>query len=155
MIHVINKDITTVEQGVIIHGVNCQRAMGSGVALALLTAFPVVYQAYMSLKIEDMKLGKTQLVPIRPDLFVVNAFTQFYFGADGQRYANSIAIKDCIYQAAQFCDEQGLKYLYAPKIGCGLGGLDWEKEVKPHFEELATLFPNINIVICEFNPTGK
>jgi hypothetical protein len=36
-----------------------------------------------------------------------------------------------------------------PKIGCGLGGLNWNKDVKPIVEDAATGFPTVNIFICD------
>ena len=42
----IQKDITTERHGLIIHGVNCQGVMGSGVALAIRNKWPVVYDEY-------------------------------------------------------------------------------------------------------------
>ena len=37
------------EHAIIVHGVNCQGKMNSGVAKAIREAFPVVYEEYMKL----------------------------------------------------------------------------------------------------------
>lgn len=42
--NIIKKDITTIDEGVILHQVNCQNAMGSGVAKALFSKWPQIKQ---------------------------------------------------------------------------------------------------------------
>jgi O-acetyl-ADP-ribose deacetylase (regulator of RNase III) len=34
-----------------------------------------------------------------------------------------------------------------PKIGCGLGGLDWETEVFPILDEVSSTFPSIRMKV--------
>ena len=46
MIQHLNQDLTTARQQVIVHQVNCQGRMGSGVAKAIKEKFPNVYTAY-------------------------------------------------------------------------------------------------------------
>lgn len=42
----IKKDITTVNWGIIAHGVNCRGRMSSGVAAAIRSKWPIVYDKY-------------------------------------------------------------------------------------------------------------
>lgn len=130
---ILNKDITTIEgPAVIAHGVNCQGKMGSGVAKAIITKWPEVKEAY--LQYENKKLGYLNRVNIG-NLIIYNCFTQQYYGYDNKRYANIIAIIQCLYAILILHDELPL---YIPKIGCGLGGLDWEvvKQVLEDLEEI-------------------
>lgn len=61
----INKDITTVEAlSILLHGVNCQGVMASGVAKAIAEKWPIVREHYLSLKVSDMYLGKIQAVEV-------------------------------------------------------------------------------------------
>ena len=76
--NMIEKDITTVESGFILHGVNCQRTMGSGVAKAIRAKWPKLYKEY---KNTIPMLGKVQLIHINADLWVINCFTQEYYGS--------------------------------------------------------------------------
>lgn len=39
-------DITTATRGIVVHGVNCQGVMGSGVALAIRTKWPQIFESY-------------------------------------------------------------------------------------------------------------
>ena len=43
---IINKDITTLKKGILLQQVNCQNAMGSGVAKAIYTRWPIVKEEY-------------------------------------------------------------------------------------------------------------
>jgi O-acetyl-ADP-ribose deacetylase (regulator of RNase III) len=137
MISYINQDITKVPMGIIVHGVNCQGVMGSGVARAIRDKWPTVYDHYIDKVTKDKDLtlerygpllGSIQLVTIeREKLYVINAFTQDKFGKDGKRYASYDAIDRCFYQIANLRLEEELKSLpvYIPQIGAGLGGGNW------------------------------
>lgn len=92
----ISGDVTAPIKGIIGHGVNCQGAMGSGVAAAIRSKFPKAYTEYMALcsqKEPEELLGTTQLVKITDDLYVANMFTQLNFGHDGKVYASLDAIR--------------------------------------------------------------
>ena len=153
---VMNKDITTITgQAVIMHGVNCQGRMRSGVAKALYTKWPEIRNFYLSYDVEDMTLGKISPVLVEPELYVVNCWTQNKFGYDGAVYASADAIRQSLQSVLEFCRKHNIAGLYAPKIGTGLGGLNWAKDVLPVFEELGGLYPEINITICEYDLTSK
>lgn len=150
----ITKDVTTLTEGTIAHGVNCQRRMGSGIALAIRKKWPEAYNQYMELSAEKQRkmLGETQIVDLSPDenpqsLFVCNCFTQYNYGADGKRYADPDAVEVAADVAFLHASYMGTD-LYMPKIGCGLGGLSWEDEIKPILERLEQKY-DVNLYICE------
>jgi O-acetyl-ADP-ribose deacetylase (regulator of RNase III) len=61
----LKKDISSVEgPAIIMHGVNCQRTMRSGVAKALFTKWPKVKSNYIKLPKEEMILGNVDIVSI-------------------------------------------------------------------------------------------
>lgn len=122
--NVINKDITTIESGILLNGVNCQGVMGSGVAKAYIDKWPIVRDDYLLWDKEDMYLGKVDLVTIEyKKLYVANCWTQEFYGYDGKKYADAGALLACISKCALLSKRMGLS-LYTPLIGCGLGGLD-------------------------------
>lgn len=135
----IHQDITLENSGLIIHGVNCQRRMGSGVALAIKNKWPAVYDQYMEQGSGKIMLGKLHIIQITPDLFVGNGYTQEFFGYDGAKYADIQAVDIVLHKAFMQCYLNNIQ-LKAPKIGCQLGGLDWESEVKPLFEKYEDKF---------------
>lgn len=126
----VKQDITTVEgPAIIAHGVNCQRVMGSGVAKALYTKWPTVRSEYMNR--ESQKLGDIQCVVVGDGIIVVNCFTQQYYGRiRAHRYASAIAVERCLAEVAGGFPGA----IHIPRIGCGLGGLNWEQDVLPILE---------------------
>lgn len=148
----LNIDITTVSSpAVIMHGVNAQRTMRSGVAKALFTRWPHVRDAYMAVELSDMRLGNIAAVSVEDRVYVINCWTQETFGYDGRIYASAEAIGSCLEQVAAFCTKVGIDNLYAPRIGCGLGGLKWDDDVQPLFLDIEKTYPNLIITICDYN----
>ena len=147
------KDIATVTApGLIAHGVNCQNVMGSGVARALYMQWHKVKTEYH--KWGSMVLGDTQFVEVEPGLVVANCFTQEYYGRDfGRRYASLDAIRETLEDAAKYAlDELAVNEVYIPRIGCGLGGLDWDLEVEPmllEVEEVIARTHPVIFVVCD------
>lgn len=151
MIKEITKDITTVEHGVVLHGCNTSGvAYGSGVAGAIRKKWPYAYEAYTENGSGKHLLGTTHFL-IRsetPGLVIANGYTQINYGSDGKRYASADAVERCTKAGAEYADAFDLP-LYMPKIGCGLGGLSWDGEIKSIIEKVSLEFPNVNIYICD------
>lgn len=152
MITYIKGDLLTVTNGMIIHGCNCSGGFGSGIAGQIRKKWPSVYEEFKLMPLGEVSLGKIQINNVEylelSDLWVVNCFTQLNYGADGKKYASVDAIKNALVQVF----ERATVYretIHSPKIGCGLGGLDWETEVRPIFEDLNNIYPNVNICIYE------
>lgn len=142
----IHGNITNVTSGLIIHGVNCQARMGSGVALAIRNKWPVVYAMYMKRSPGRHNLGHTQFIEIDDGLHVANCWTQEFYGNDGKVYADIHALYRCVLAAFAYCDELNLE-LNTPKIAAGLAGLNWEKDVVPVFVLGQTLYPNVRVKV--------
>jgi O-acetyl-ADP-ribose deacetylase (regulator of RNase III) len=143
----VQKDITTVTApGLIAHGVNCQDAMGSGVARALYMKWHEVKNEYH--RFGSMVLGDAQFVEVEPGLVVANCFTQEYYGRDGRQYASLSAIRDSLTDTVLHAQGMRLREVHLPKIGCGLGGLDWEKDLEPLLIALEAQL-DITFVVCE------
>jgi len=72
---------------VIVHGCNCQCAMGKGIALSIKQQFPEAYDADLRTpKGDRAKLGTISTAEIErpPARFtVVNAYTQFHYRGEG------------------------------------------------------------------------
>lgn len=149
MIEYIKKDVTTTELGIVAHGVNCQRTMGSGVALAIRKKWPTAYSAYMDNPGGKAMLGTCQLVSIYDDesLWVANCYTQVFYGKNG-KFANADAVGRSMSTCLRYADVFGLP-VYMPRIGCGLGGLDWDKEVLPQLEAVSEEFNRVLIYVCD------
>lgn len=149
MIEIIQKDITTVDSGVVAHGVNCQRRMGSGVALAIKNKWPEIYEAYMRMPGGKEMLGTAHAISIHPvfeDLFVVNCYTQEFYGPGDRKYADVSAIEEALVRVMSVAEEYNLD-VYLPEIGGGLGGLNFATVVFPIIQQLSTSH-NVNTYIC-------
>ena len=100
MIKIIDGDLFRSNARIIVHQVNCQKRMGSGVALQVKKKYPNVYNEYLKACSDDM-LGKIQIVPINSkwndfdsgsiaiplnEKFVCNMFAQSNYGYDGKQY---------------------------------------------------------------------
>ena len=122
---------------VIVHGCNCQCAMGKGIALAIKQQFPEAYQADLQTSKGDReKLGTISFAKIeRPTAMftVVNAYTQYHWRGKGV-----LAEYDAIRAAFRLVKQKfaGRRFGY-PKIGAGLAGGDWQVIAAIIDEELA------------------
>ena len=161
MLQYIQKDLLSVERGVIAHGCNYVGVMGAGVALLVQRKYPHAYREYMRLignvkatgRSESSLLGEAQFVFVGDilldnELFIANCFTQGLERFDGQ-LATPDAIRSSLKLAIQFANGKKLP-LYLPEIGAGLGGLDWEKDVEPIVKELATEYPDVDTYVCVY-----
>lgn len=152
-------DITDVEfngenQIVIAHGVNCQGAMGQGVARAISDRWPVVKSEYKRLPKRAMTLGRIQPVSAEKGITVFNCFTQEFYGNDGKRYADPDAVASCLRKVLDYMQSMELRKptLYIPRIGCDRGGLDWKEDIGPTIKELAREYNDaITMVVCNYN----
>lgn len=151
---IIKQNIINVERGIVAHGCNSQGVMGAGVAKAIRSKWPEAFQAYreacVAKNYSEELLGTCTIVRIMDynNLYVANCITQHHYGFDGKVYANSKAIKQSMREVFEFANMTYLP-LYTVKIGCGLGGLAWDKDVKPIFEELNIEYPFVNLFVCE------
>lgn len=120
--------------GVILHGVNCQGVMGSGVALSIKERWPEVFNAYREFYENKPIIGPQTLGTIQPiwvdhpHKLVVNCFTQWNYGKKGIKYASYDAIDQCMVAVVRFVSarsEPSARNINFPLIGCDRGGLHW------------------------------
>lgn len=136
----LNIDVRDIQSGWILHGVNCKGVMGSGIARTLRIKYPEIYTEYKELcdQFGSTNLGMTDIVRISDAITVINCFTQEIFGYDkDSTYADINAIRACMAAVLDqvWFDDYHLNTkpsnIYLPRIGCGLGGLEWDGEVEP------------------------
>ncbi len=154
MINYINTDITTIQSGVIAHGCNTQGVMGAGVAKFLRNKHPTIYLRYREIcqeakdnGKEDDLLGDVNFTIINPRLVVANCFTQHLGKLINGRIADPEAIYSSVAVALCMADMLELPF-YMPKIGGGLGGLDWDTDVEPIINKLVTIYDEFPIYVC-------
>lgn len=133
------------EIDVLVHGVNCQGKMNSGIAKQIRAEYPKVFTEYSFFvtaangfrdceeHIDESKLlGKNQLVKIKQS-YIINAFTQSNYGYNGNKFCSYDAIDSCM-KALLITTNDCVVGM--PKIGAGVGGGDWkviEAIINSHF----------------------
>lgn len=147
----VEKDMTKIEQGVLLHGCNTKGIMGIGQSQALRSAFPAIFPPYKSYCQIATKMGRNilgRVIEVQigdKDLYVLNGLTATDYGVDGKVYADLGAIEKVLNHAAEFAGFLKIP-LYMPKIGCGHGGLQWAN-VLPLVQKAAADH-NIDIFVC-------
>lgn len=123
--------------------VNCQGRMGSGIAKQIKEKWPVVYTQYIAgfmerekkitemcggweqqLDVSETLLGHLQQIKVNDKQTVINMFSQQYYGYDGKRYTSYDAFWECL-NGIKVSVPKGSKIGFPHKIGCGLGGANW------------------------------
>lgn len=124
--------------------VNCQGRMSSGIAKQIKERWPIVYKSYMSgykdmedkinknygnfenpLDVSEILLGHLQQVKVSNTQTVINMFSQQYYGYDGKRYTSYDAFWTCL-EGIKLTVPKGSKIGFPYRIGCGLGGANWQ-----------------------------
>ncbi len=111
---------------VIVHGCNCQCAMGAGIAKTIKKEFPEAYNADLKTpKGDRSKLGNISYASIEQEghqLTIVNAYTQFHWKGSGIK-VDYEAIRSCFSEIKKVFAGKRIGY---PLIGAGLAGGDWK-----------------------------
>lgn len=125
------------------HGVNTKGLMGSGIALPMRQRFPFMHWVYKGdCETGELMPGGYQIVHdidrrTGLDRLIVNLASQEFPGPDA-RYEWLSSSLQC---AVGHLVNLGHNRLSLPKIGCGIGGLDWAptKEIISLVEKLAPI----------------
>lgn len=142
-IRIVNGDIFQSDADIIVHQVNCQGVMGSGVARQVREKYPYVFQKYQELcsryKAEHNEkglLGTAQIVKTDSNSmkYIANLFAQENFGYDGKCYTNYDALRQCLALVSERFKHASIAIPYL--MACHRGGGDWNKVSKIIEEEL-------------------
>lgn len=124
----IERDITSVNVGVIAHVVNDCGVMGAGVAKALYTRWPAVRSNYLDfcrVVPKSSRLGRVNFVPISDEIVVANMFAQQGYGRDGRLYLRYDQLEETLEQVAGFSLSSHMPLYIPSNMGCGLARGDW------------------------------
>ena len=119
--NIINKDITTITEGVIVHQVNNKHVMGAGLAKQLRAKYPQHYADYLR---QPLNLGDVVATLINKNLVVCGLVAQDGYGRD-KCYTVYNALAKSLMKVNKLATLAN-KPVYIPYgIGCGLAGGDW------------------------------
>ena len=109
--------------GAIGHGVNISGSMSGGIAVPFKNKFPDMHQEYVELcSSGDLKLGDVFVYhDDSTGKTVFNIASQQMPGAD----ASLEAVETGLRKSLELALSLGIDSLAIPRIGCGIGGLNW------------------------------
>ena len=155
MLKVIEKNVLTVEEGIICHQTNCQGVFGAGLALQIKNKWPIVFEKYYDYCfhcqdnaefgiIPEKLLANFQLVDVSDKLKVCNVFGQLGFGRSTCQ-TDYKALDTAFMRLRRYLGHiNSTDQMYFPfKFGCGLAGGDWgvvEPIIEKHFP---------NAIVCK------
>jgi len=136
-------DMFTTSLPAIAHGVNCHAAMRSGVAAIVARKFPEVEEAYNELCDNgELEPGDMFAMKSEDGKIVLNLASQNLPGAD----ARLDWLRASYIEALQHCADYDIKGFAMPRIGAGIGGLQWE-DVLAVIEEETAKAPNVTVEV--------
>lgn len=117
----------------LVNTVNTVGVMGKGIALQFKNTFPENFAAYaQAVKKGEIKLGEVQVVPIKSTngaAYIINFPTKAHW-----RYPSRMEwIEKGLHDLREKILTYNIKSIAIPPLGCGQGGLNWNK-VKPLIE---------------------
>lgn len=153
MIKYLKGDIFQSAADVILHQVNCQGVMGSGVAKQVREKYPWVFDEYKRTCDDAKKLPNgtkdllvtAQFVFINETKQIGNLFAQDRFGYDGKCYSDYDALKKCLSSVKK--KFEGKKIAIPYLMACHRGGGNWETVYKIIEETLA----GCDVTLYEYN----
>lgn len=103
------------------HGVNIEGKMGSGIAVPVRNMYPENYRIYLE-ACNNGTLKPGMVLPVKDNgKIVLNISSQDKPGP----HARLEWLASGLNKARIFCEERGLDGFAIPRIGAGVGGLDW------------------------------
>jgi len=150
MLKIIDADILKAPENIIVHQVNCQGVMGSGLALQIRNKYPIVYKNYKSV-VESASplsnlLGQVIFEEVGEKKVVASMFAQEFFGPGVQ--TDYTYLEQCLLTVMGFAIKNNYSIAIPHKLGCGLAGGNWISVYKI----VERLFDNCPVYIYRWHP---
>jgi O-acetyl-ADP-ribose deacetylase (regulator of RNase III) len=106
------------------HGVNCRGVMGAGIAVGFKVLDRPMFEAYREICYAG-ELRPGNIFPWKTDsgIVVYNIASQDKPGREARYFALTLGLQ----RAVEHAEKVGVRSIGMPRIGCGIGGLEWEK----------------------------
>ncbi len=132
----------------IVNTVNCVGIMGRGIALQFKKAFPENFKAYATAcKVNQVQLGQMfvyDLNRLYNPRFIINFPTKRHW----QNKSQIADIQTGLIDLLSVVQQQQIRSIAIPPLGCGLGGLNWD-DVKPLIIQAFQSVPDVKILLFE------
>ncbi len=138
----------------LVNTVNTVGVMGKGIALQFKERFPLNFKIYVAAsKKGEIRVGKMLVVKentLNGEKLIINFPTK----TDWFRKSQYIYIENGLKNLAKVIEEYEIKSIAIPPLGCGNGGLKWDK-IKPMINKYLGHLSNVSIQIYEPNEAVK
>ena len=152
MIELTQGNILRAEAEALVNTVNCAGFMGKGIALQFKKAYPENFDAYhKACDSGDVQPGRMFIFDLHSMLnpkYVVNFPTKRDWRANSRYEDIESGLKALVADVRRL----GIRSIAMPPLGCGLGGLDWNK-VRPMIERAFAQLPDVRLML--FAPEAK
>lgn len=118
------------------HGVNMKGIMGSGIARTVKDKYPSVFEDYKrAIRSGVLQPGSVRISPAleHPKLFIANISSQIEMGANADLHLLEAGLRRLLLTMEL---DYETHQVALPRIGAGIGGLDWDTQVLPLIERL-------------------
>ena len=132
MITYVSGNIFDSQMQTLVNPVNCVGVMGAGLALQFKQLYPDMFRRYAAICHRgDLGIGKLWLYRAAPpSAWVLNFPTKIHW-----KLPSTVDMVDAgLAKFASAYQQQGITSIAFPPLGCGLGGLNFARDVKPLME---------------------
>lgn len=144
MLQLVSGNMFAVSADIRVNTVNCVGAMGAGVALLFKKRYPKMFADYQrACRAGEVRPGRLHIWKAGPD-WVVNFPTKRHW-KDPSRYED---VEAGLKALREYLQAQGKVTVALPALGCGLGGLSWERV----FPMIQTYLADLDAHIFVFKP---
>ncbi|UPV77787.1 macro domain-containing protein [Bacillus rugosus] len=137
MITYVKQDIFESPAQVLVNTVNTVGVMGKGIAKRFKQIYPEMFEQYQYFcETKNLDIGKLWIYKSNHK-WILNFPTKKHWRSPSKiEY-----IEEGLKKFVETYEEKGINSISFPLLGCGNGGLDWEKEVKPLMEKYLRPLP--------------
>jgi O-acetyl-ADP-ribose deacetylase (regulator of RNase III) len=151
MIELTKGNLLEADAEALVNTVNCVGFMGKGIALQFRQAFPENFEAYRRICDKgELQPGRMFVFETRSMVgprFIINFPTKRHWKGKSRIEDIDAGLDALIEEVVRL----GIKSIAVPPLGCGLGGLDWNK-VRPRIELAFKAVPDVRVLL--FPPAG-
>ena len=128
---------------VLVNAFNTVGVMGKGIALTFKKLYPEMYKSYRTFcEHKQFQIGQLYLYK-STNKWILNFPTKIHWRNPSKLEYIELGLK----KFANSYKEKGINSIAFPTLGCGNGGLDFEKEVRPLMEKYLANLPDIDIYV--------
>lgn len=141
----VKANVFSIKAQVVVNTVNCVGVMGAGVAKTYKELYPSAFLAYKrACHSGKMEIGKILAQNLPDGKIGLCVPTKIHWKNPSEIDWIIIAI----YRIKTFCIDYKIKSIAVPPLGCGNGGLNFEKDVKPLMMDMWKGLETEIIVAC-------